>query len=506
MPGDRRGAAGLMFALSLTMLLGFLALAVDFGAAALTRSQLGLAADAAALKAVTAASSAYAANASSNYLAAGRIAGRAFFNAQLGPLAFGTAATPTVTVTGSNGTFNATVTVKAVVPSLFGEVLGFANLNVTASSSASLSDPKYVAIQIMVDISGSMAILTDSVNSPQSLLTDIYSYLHAQYGSTAPSGGNTLVMLAARGGLLTLNNYQMTPTNLGQCAFACHNDTSTSGPGGRSDDYYGVAQANGLQMRIDVVRSSVQSIIQTAENSPASSYFQFGLYEFSSSLTTVFALGSNLSAAYAAAGNINVAASPPYCAESGSPPLCGDSTTAANGPNDANFRLGQVPNTRFEYSAGQLLANTLTPTPTSNGASASTPLRYLFIITDGVDDYTTSTTLNTSCCNQFIYAFNASDGTDGGAAPSPNVCDQIKAAGVTILVLYTPYTAVVADTYTDYVQPIVTPTASSTVTTALQACASPGGNYFVANNDSEIPTAMAEMLAIASGKVGNLTH
>jgi len=502
---DIRAAAGLMFTLALVPMFGLMALALDYGAATITRSQLEMAADTAALKAITAASVAHLANPNSNYLAVGQTAGTAFFQAQLGTLMFGSANAPSVKLTQSNQVITATVTAQAAFPTLFGGVLGFSGLTITGSSTATLTVPQYVAIQIMVDTSASMGILTDTVNNPSTLLADTKARIASVYRGTAPAAGNLLVTEAAYDGIISLNNYQITNNAGTPCAFACHNDNSTSGPSGKSNDYYGIAEANGLQMRIDVLRSAVQEIIQLVETSNYAGYYQFGVYGFTNSLTTIFAMSSNLSAAYTAAGNINVTPATPYCAFSGSPPLCGQSSTAANGPN-GNYRSGAVAQTSFETAAAQLLSSTLTPTPTSDGKSASTPLRYLFLITDGVDDYTTNTVLNYACCNQLISPMTTTDGTDGGASSGQTPCDKIKAAGVNILVLYTPYNPVDTPTYYTAVQPIVTPLTNSQVTTALQACASPGGNFFQASNASEIQTEMNEMLAIASGKVATLTH
>jgi Flp pilus assembly protein TadG len=503
---DIRAAAGVMFTLILTPMIGMLALAIDFGVAAMAREQLNLAADAAALKAVTAASIAYNASQSSNYIATGEAAGLAFFQAQLGSMMFGSASTPVVTVTQSNGKFTATVTAQGVVPTLFATALGFNVLTINALSATTLTNPKYVAIQIMMDASPSMSILEDTVNGPANLLADVKAQITAEFGIHAPVAGSSLVTAAAFDDIITLNNYVITQTASpnGQCAFACHTDNTTGGPSGKSNDYYGIAQAKGLQMRIDVLRSAVQSIIQQVEASSNASYYQVGLYTFASDLTTVSALSSNLAAAYTATNNIQVARTVSYCAYGTTPPLCGYPTTAANGPN-GSYREGNIPDTSFETSAQTLISSTLTPTPTEDGLSASTPLRYLFILTDGVDDYTNSA-IGYYCCNQYIYPFNATDGVDGGSASATSACDQIKAAGVTILVLYTPYTPVSAQTYTDDVQPIVTPLASSKVTAALQACASGSENFFQANNAADIQTALTQMLALASIQVGIFTQ
>jgi hypothetical protein len=352
-----------------------------------------------------------------------------------------------------------------------------------------------------------MGILTDTADDPAALLADVKARIAAVYGNTAPAAGDLLVSTAAYDGIITLNNYRITdaPAPSAPCAFACHNDTSTSGPDGRSNDYYGIAEAAGLPMRIDVLRDAVQQMIRQVQASINAGYFQFGIYGFSTSLTTILPMSADLAAVYAAAGTIAVSPTTPYCAWGGITPLCGDPTTAANGPS-GNFRNGQVPHTSFETAAASLIASTLTPTPTSNGRSAATPLRYLFLITDGVDDYTTNPALDAACCNQLVYPFNTTDGVDGGPVSGASACDRIKAAGVTILVLYTPYSPVVSASYTALVEPIVTPLAASQVTAALQACASPGGNFFQASNATDIQAAIDQMLAIASGKVATLTQ
>jgi Flp pilus assembly protein TadG len=508
---DRWGAAGVMFTLVLVPLFGMLALAIDYGAATVAKSQLELAADSAALKAITAASAARAANPGSNYLTVGQTAGAAFFQAQLGTIVFGTATAPTVTLTESNGKISAAVTAQAVLPTFFAQVLGFSRIGITGASAATLTEPLYVAVQVLVDTSASMGILTDTTKAPATLYADIQARIKAVYGGTAPAAGSLLVSTAALNSIITLNNYQITnkPPPSAPCAFACHYDTSTSGPDGQSNDFYGIAEANGLQMRIDVLRDAVRLMINQVQSSLDAGYFQFGIYGFSKSLTTIFPMSADLSAAYAAAANINVSATTPYCAwagaGAGSPPLCGKPSTAANGPN-GDFRDGQVPQTSFETAANALIASTLTPTPTSNGASAQTPMRYLFLITDGVDDYTTNKALNFYCCNQLIYPINTTDGTDGTAAVAGSTaCDRIKAAGVTILVLYTPYSPIVSASYTAQVEPIVTPLVSSQVTAALQACASSSEDFFQANSTGDIQAAIYKMLAIVSGNVGTLT-
>ena len=63
------------------------------------------------------------------------------------------------------------------------------------------------------------------------------------------------------------------------CAFGCHFDAN-------NDDFYGVAKANGIPLRIDVLSQAVQGVIDTIDLSPASSQFQIELYSFNAALNT----------------------------------------------------------------------------------------------------------------------------------------------------------------------------------------------------------------------------
>ena len=501
---ETRAAAALIFAVTAVPLIGFLGLALDVGMVTMVKARLALAADSAALKAITVAAAAYAADPNSAYMATGEAAGLAFFNAQLGTMAFGTATAPSVSITANLRVVTATVTAQALVPALFASVLGMGGFTVNQTSATSMTNPAYVAIQILVDTSPSMGLLVDTVNDPATLLAKIKT----QIGTTAPVGGSMLVASSVYDGIATVSGYNITPKAYpsGLCAFACHNDNSTSGPGGYSNDYYGVAKANGLQLRIDVLRTAVSDIIQQVQASYNASYFQFGLYGFATNLSTIFPLGADLSAAYTASQAIAVTPTQAYCtAGSRPPPFCNSATVP--GGYGSGFRTGAIPETSFEVGARSLIGSTLTPAPSIDGSTPSTAFRYLFLITDGVDDYTTTVVRNSSCCNQFVYKFNKTNGVNGGSVGATNPCDEFKAAGVVILVLYTPYTPLPGVwTYDNLVKPYVEPTANSQVTAALQACASAPENFFLANSPSEIKAAMNQMLAIASAKVGRFTQ
>src|SRR5947209_11101312 len=78
---ERRAATAVVFALTITPVLGFVALAFDVGSAVWARMQLDLAADAAALTAVTTGAKDFAVNPNTSFKPA-QLAGTKRFNAQ----------------------------------------------------------------------------------------------------------------------------------------------------------------------------------------------------------------------------------------------------------------------------------------------------------------------------------------------------------------------------------------------------------------------------------------
>src|SRR3546814_12999339 len=81
-----------------------------------------------------------------------------------------------------------------------------------------------------------------------------------------------------------------------KCAFACH-DLSNK------NSYYKKAKSLGVTMRIDVVRTATQSLMDTSKNTAAvADQFRVAIYSFGASatnigLTTIAPLTSNLSTA-----------------------------------------------------------------------------------------------------------------------------------------------------------------------------------------------------------------
>lgn len=190
----RRGATGIVFSLALLPLVLFVALAVDYSFLTEARSQVQLAADAAATHAVRAAAATYSleinqgiltSTASSDAISAGKTAGRDWFAAQLGalPTAYLSSTAPNNSCTGGTNPcvnvqaltnvtgFSAAVTYQATYPPFFDAMGGgttgpgpgphvfasTANWYISGTANAQ-AQYTYVEIMMLIDTSESMLI------------------------------------------------------------------------------------------------------------------------------------------------------------------------------------------------------------------------------------------------------------------------------------------------------------------------------------------------------------
>lgn len=134
-----------------------------------------------------------------------------------------------------------------------------------------------------------------------------------------------------------------------------------------------------------------------------------------------------------------------------------------------------------------------------NGSSASSPLKFLILVTDGLQSDRNS---NWSCSRWAVDpAWNYNTCYGGYATTiSQSQCDSFKTNGVVLAVLETPYVPLTGQSpnvapYERTVRHVIYPggpNASSVVSAALQACASPG-YYYQATNDSQISTGFATL-------------
>jgi hypothetical protein len=156
----------------------------------------------------------------------------------------------------------------------------------------------------------------------------------------------------------------------------------------------------------------------------------------------------------------------------------GGPPTTANGP-DTGIQpwLGtNGGNTDFHGSMATLLTYM---TPAGPGTRRDAPRKVLFLVTDGVSD------VGQSNPNRSYGGVNPAD------------CNNFKALGFTIYVVYTPYFPVMNNFYLFNIKPLVEPEGNSTVSNDLQACASAPGDYLAATNRNQLDSALQYFLKSA---------
>jgi len=480
----------MILALSIIGLVGTAGLGVDYYNALAAKSRLDLASDAAALAAINAAQAYVAANSSTQSgttltngaIAAGQAQGLKVFNSNAGSVATRTASTPTITVSNSGQTYNATVTYQGASKNSFGPIFGVQQTNLKGSSSSSLTMGKYLNFYLLLDVSGSM-------------------------GLPATTAGQTQLMAISP----DMNNVYP-----GGCQFACHfatpQCTTNASPNNPVQcQGYSLAQANGIVLRAAAVGTAVQDLLTTAQKTMTiTNQYQVGLYPFINQMGTLFAISSNLTNAQTCAGFLGA-----FLDTGQSPPPAPTSPAGWPGPCTLPWSPSPTPpydngGTQFENVLPEM--NAIIPPaggvlPVGNGSAASTPQPFVFLVTDGMEDIQYYNA-NYNPSNPWGGPSSCPDGQSDTAtqcvlAMNPSPCTTLKNRGITISVLYIPY------------QPIADPNSSFSdnedgkvnnaipnLPTELESCASPGF-YFSAYTPQAITNAMQAMFqqAVAAARL-----
>jgi Flp pilus assembly protein TadG len=444
---DRRGNVAIIFALSLLPAVFLIGMALDFSAAIQKRTKLNAAADAAALAAVTPTMMAQS-------VAAAQTAATNMFNAQASGLSGLSYTNPQVTIVQTATTRTATVCYggacgTAASVNNFPNILGQTNWSISGSSTATATSPPNVDFYLLLDNSPSMDL-------------------------PATSAGITTMINATK-------NAPTSGGNANGCAFACHETNPSAdnlgNPGGV--DNYQLAINLGVVTRIENMNTATQSLMTTAQQMETSNLvtcpggqgcYRMAIYTFNAGGTsTIQTLTSNLTMAANSAKTIDVLE------------VCqNNDLTCGNNNNDED--------TDFNSAMSQL--NGIMPSP-GTGASNSTPMEVLFLVSDGVDDKNSSTCSQTKTGNRCQQPFDTT------------WCTTVKNRGILIAVLYTEYlplpsTGVGSNSwYNSYVAPY-----QPQIATNMQSCASPG-LYFEVTTDGDIQTAMSALFqqAVATARL-----
>src|SRR5262249_41729813 len=419
-----RGNVAVIFGLAVIPIMAAVGAAVDYGEANRYRSMLQAAADAAAGGPVAKSSPAMAAATTMTQdgpIPAGVTDATNIFNGLIADKRGWSGLSLDVTVARSNGTVTSTVQFTASVPTMFLGILGMSSLAVSGSVSASNGIPLFADFYLLLD------------NSPSMGLGATTADIDALIAATA--------------------SMKQDPN----CAFACHDLSGVS-------DYYTLAKQKGITMRIDVLRQATQQLMDTAQNSEGySDQFRMAIYTLGTSatsmgLTTIQSLTSNLSMAKSSASNIDLM-TVPY----------------QNYDADTQTDL---------YNAMRQMDSEIKQRP-GDGTSSSSPLKYLFFVSDGVQDRHQG---SGACAGWSGVGTDPQTGKIVNRCEEPidvSACDTLKKRGVKIAVLYTTYLPI---TNNSWYNTTVAPWASQ-IPVNMKACAS-SDLYFEVSPSQGITEAM----------------
>jgi Flp pilus assembly protein TadG len=566
---NTRANTAIMFALSAIPVVAAIGCVVDYSYASMIKTKLQAAADAAALATVSNNSPivATAKSMSGN----GTVSGgptyiQNFFGADT--TAFSGVTYPTTpSVSKSGQTVTATLSYSYSVPTTFMKVLGYPNIALTGSSTASVTLATYISFYLMLDVSGSMSFPSTtaeqvrlmSVNpdnlhpsnsppnggypqgcqfachwatqnttcqqtgsgfgpwqglwppAPQTYTNSTFP-ITSQWPSGYP-GGYCLGFLISRLGTTPAYPTNCVPGNETPPPTNTNDSSTPSAPSGKipgtntsyppgcgqyvnwTNPQVSSCAAAGttscIQLRADAVGYAVTALLQQAQSTETytgiNNQFSVGLYPFIVNLCTASAGSSN------------------SCSVGQTTTLTGSTITnfaqdLANlldngGVGSANSTLGSG-GTHFENALSSM-NSFITNSMIGTGGSASSPLPYVFIITDGSQDYQT----------QSAGAWGAENWSANGSVPYQNsatvippnseqttdYCGAMKTRGITVAVLYIPYETIqdpnsaFANDEDGYANSNI-----QNIPAALQACASPNF-YFTATTPQDIKNALIQM-------------
>jgi Flp pilus assembly protein TadG len=513
---NKRGNVAVITALSCLPLIAAVGCVIDYTTASLVKTKLQAAADAAALATVSVNSSVVAtakAMSSGGTVSGGSTFATNFFNANLNasPANVGyTNLTPSATVTLSGTRMTATVSFTAKVPTYFMGVMGFSNTNISGSSTASYTMPTYINFYLLLDVSGSMSFPSTAAEqarlmavNPDNLLGNPgYSQgcqfaCHfsaqgacAQTGNPVHQGPIPAVGQSSNpspGGYcqgFLISRLGTTPTSFGSGTNNVTNGDSVNWNATPVTSCPTAGTTSCIQLRADAVGYAVTTLLSTAAASEqVTNQYQVGLFPF------IQYLYGCTSVTPCSASNAYV---PLTTNLTGSTITNAAANLASLLDTGANSNLGSG-GTHFENALASINSAI---TSVGTGAGSNNALPYVFIVTDGSQDYQT----------QWLGAWASQNWLPTTAVPYQNssavippnsvtttdYCTNIKNRGITIAILYVPY------------QPIADPStifndedgyANSNIPgipAALQACASPNF-YYTADTPADINSALLSM-------------
>jgi Flp pilus assembly protein TadG len=528
---DGRANIAVVSALSAIPVITAIGCVVDYSTATMIKTKLQAAADAATLATVSANSPVIAT--AKTMTGNGSVTGgptytQNFFDSNLGSAPANTGyenATRSATVTKSGTTINATLNYTATVPTFFLGIIGHSTISVTGNSTSSYTLPSYIDFYMMLDVSASMgfpstaaeqtrlqAVNPDNITEypkgctfachftaqgacPQSE-QGYYPQIGGQYPTNPSPGGYCQGFIISRLGTTPATLSSSCVNSQTANSNNCGNKVNWTNTQVSSCPTAGTTSC--IQLRLDAVGYALNALLTKANSTEAqdgiTNQFRIGLYPFVQNLC------------YA---NVNSSSS---CSVGLTTSLTGSTINnfatqlASLLDTGQNSTLGSG-GTHFENALNTMNSNVI-PNPVGTG-TATAPLPFLFIVTDGSQDYQTQWAGGWSSQNYHSngtvpYA-NSATVIPPNSITGTDYCTTMKNRGVTIAILYIPYETIQnpnasfannEDGYANNNIPNIPP--------ALQACASTNF-FYTANTPTDIQNALIAMFqqAVSTAHVSN---
>jgi Flp pilus assembly protein TadG len=417
------GNIAILFGLAVMPIVLAAGSALDYSYAAMARTKLNSSADAAALAAVSQ---------SMMHLSAAQAEASALsmFQADAGTITGVTLDSVLVSVSEAGGTRIAEVSYAARSATALLGIANIAYLGLGGQATASSTLPAYIDFYLLLDNTPSMGVAATTADISR-----------------------------------MVNN---TPD---QCAFACH-DLSDG------NNYYNLAKKLGVAMRIDVVRTATQQLMDTATAYQSlANQFRVAIYTFGTSatapgLTTVQTLTTNLAGAKKAASAIDLMTIP-----------------YQNYAYDTITNFGPV-----FTGLNKTISNP------GNGSTASSRQKIVMFVSDGTADRALG---SPPCSRPTTTGKDPKTGASYVRCQEPfdvSYCTTLKNRGIKVAVLYTTYLPLPTNAwYNNWIAPF-----QSQLATNMQSCASPG-LFFEVNPSQGIAEAMLALFKEAMSQA-RLTH
>jgi Flp pilus assembly protein TadG len=557
---NRRGNVAVISALAALPLIAAVGCVIDYTDASMIKTKLQAAADAASLATVSHNSPVI--TTANSMSGNGTISGGSadainYFDANLttAPEDTGyTNVTPTATVTKTGQVLTATISFTAQVPTYFMGVMGYRDITLSGTSTASYTLPTFINFYLMLDVSGSMSFpsttaeqlrlmsvnpdnLHGSNGYPQGCQFACHfassgacAQTQAQSGTNGPWQGSWPPSVQQYGGkgeaipsqwpsgypggyclgfiISRLGTTPVSTTTCGESGGTGTNDsssptkpsgkipgTNTAYPSGCGQYVnWGNSQVSScptagttscIQLRADAVGYAVNALLNQASstetNDGIDNQFQVGLFPFIQNLCTASANSSN------------------SCSVGLTTSLTGSTITdfaeqlASLLDNGQNTTLGSG-GTHFENSLSEM--NTFI-TSVGTGSGSTTALPYVFIVTDGSQDYQTQSggswgSQNWTSDADVPYQ-NSATVMPPNSEDNTDYCQTMKSRGITVAVLYIPYTTIsdpnsnFANNEDGYANANI-----PNIPASLQNCASPNF-FYTADTPADIQSALVTM-------------